>query len=119
RTAVKTYAFNSPVLTLADGSMTIVAPAECAANPAARRFLERVLLDEENPVTDLCYRDLRQSMRNGGGPACLRLRVWLTDEERAAVGADVFWSETLAAALEAWVKRHYRDRLDPADLADP
>jgi len=58
-------------------------------------------------------------MRNGGGPACLRLRVPLTDDERAAVGANVFLSDALADALEAWIRRHYRDRLAPADLADP
>ncbi len=58
-------------------------------------------------------------MQNGGGPACLRLRVALTQEERAAVGARVWLDDTLCAALTAWVERHYRDRLAPADLADP
>jgi succinylarginine dihydrolase len=58
-------------------------------------------------------------MRNGGGPACLRLRVELTAAERAAVTANVFLDDALAAALEAWIRKHYRDRLAPADLADP
>ena len=58
-------------------------------------------------------------MRNGGGPACLRLRVELTDEERAAVRANVFLDDALADALEAWIRTHYRDRLAPGDLADP
>jgi succinylarginine dihydrolase len=58
-------------------------------------------------------------MRNGGGPACLRLRVVLTEEERAAIGANVWLDDTLHAALTAWVTRHYRDRLTPDDLADP
>ena len=63
--------------------------------------------------------DLRESMRNGGGPACLRLRVELTAAERAAIAANVFLDDALAQALDAWIHRHYRDRLSPADLADP
>ena len=58
-------------------------------------------------------------MQNGGGPACLRLRVELTEVERAAIGARVFLDDALAADLEAWIRRHYRDRLAPEDLADP
>ena len=63
--------------------------------------------------------DLKQSMRNGGGPACLRLRIPLTTAERAAVRANVFLDDALAMALEQWIREHYRDRLAPADLADP
>ena len=65
------------------------------------------------------YADVRQSMHNGGGPACLRLRVPLSHAERSALGARVMVDDTLDLALEAWVIRHYRDRLEPADLADP
>jgi succinylarginine dihydrolase len=58
-------------------------------------------------------------MRNGGGPACLRLRVPLTEREIAAAHPGVFFTPELHAQLTAWVIRHYRDRLSPADLADP
>jgi succinylarginine dihydrolase len=58
-------------------------------------------------------------MRNGGGPACLRLRVPLTPQERGAIDANVFFDAALDAALDAWIRRHYRDRLAPADLRDP
>ncbi|HEY8493818.1 MAG TPA: N-succinylarginine dihydrolase, partial [Myxococcota bacterium] len=63
--------------------------------------------------------DLRQSMRNGGGPACLRLRVVLDARQAAAVAPGVWLDEALHARLVAWVERHYRDRLAPEDLADP
>jgi succinylarginine dihydrolase len=63
--------------------------------------------------------DVRESMRNGGGPACLRLRVPLTPGELAAVVPGCLWSPERHAALEAWVRRHYRETLVPADLADP
>jgi succinylarginine dihydrolase len=116
--AVAAYPFNSQVLTLPDGSMTIVAPEESRENGRARAFLERVVA-ADNPVRSVSYLDLRQSMNNGGGPACLRLRVPLTDEEVAAVGANVFFGPELDAQLVAWVERHYRDRVLPGDLRDP
>ena len=59
------------------------------------------------------------SMRNGGGPACLRLRVVLTPEELAALSASVILDEAKIDALEAIVGRRYRDRLAIRDLADP
>lgn len=58
-------------------------------------------------------------MANGGGPACLRLRVVLTEEERRAVNPAVMMNDTLFNALNDWVDRYYRDRLTAADLADP
>jgi succinylarginine dihydrolase len=65
------------------------------------------------------YLDVRQSMSNGGGPACLRLRVVLSPKEREAVTANVFFNDVLAQALRAFIDRHYRDRLTFDDLADP
>jgi succinylarginine dihydrolase len=65
------------------------------------------------------YVDVRQSMQNGGGPACLRLRVVLTDDEITKSNHGVFWSEALHAKLIDWVNRRYRDELKSDDLADP
>jgi succinylarginine dihydrolase len=58
-------------------------------------------------------------MRNGGGPACLRLRVVLTDEELAATNPAQRFDPGLQARLTTWAERHYRDRLTAGDLADP
>lgn len=58
-------------------------------------------------------------MCNGGGPACLRLRVVLTDKELAAMLQGVVFNDTLYASLKGWITKHYRDKLEPADLADP
>jgi succinylarginine dihydrolase len=116
--AVHAYPFNSQVLTLADGGMVIVAPEDAREEPHARAFLERVVASG-GPVKALHYRDVRQSMHNGGGPACLRLRVPLEEAERARIRADVFFSHKLEASLSAWIQKHYRDRLVAADLSDP
>jgi succinylarginine dihydrolase len=116
--AVSTYAFNSQLVTLDDGSMVLLAPEESRENATARAFLERVI-SANNPVRRIEYFTLRQSMQNGGGPACLRLRVPLSADEVAALGAHVVWTSALDDELVEWVKRHYRDRLVPADLRDP
>ena len=116
--AVASYLFNSQLLSKPDGRMTLVVPHECRENAAVSRYLAG-LVASGSPIDELVEFDLRQSMRNGGGPACLRLRVVLTDEEAAAMHQGVIMTEALYAQLVAWVERHYRDRVEPQDLADP
>lgn len=116
--AVRTYLFNSQIVTLPSGEMTIIAPAECVESDAAARVLARIC-DSINPITSVRYLDLRESMRNGGGPACLRLRVALDEYDLARVTPNVLLTPELHDRLVEWVDRHYRDTLDPTDLADP
>ncbi|MDU5846565.1 MAG: N-succinylarginine dihydrolase, partial [Cronobacter sakazakii] len=77
------------------------------------------LVAADNPISELKVFDLRESMANGGGPACLRLRVVLTDDERQAVNPAVMMNDTLFTRLNAWVDKYYRDRLTQEDLVDP
>jgi succinylarginine dihydrolase len=116
--AVGTYLFNSQLLARADGSMLLVAPAECRTHPRVAAYLDE-LTARGSPIAGVLTFDLKESMQNGGGPACLRLRVVLDVQARAAVLPAVWLTESLHAQLVAWVERHYRDRLLPADLADP
>lgn len=119
--AVAAYPFNSQVVTARTGDrdeIVIVAPAESRENPRARAFLERVVAGD-NPVARVVYIDVGQSMRNGGGPACLRQRVSLRRDDLAHLGARVLFDDALEAELRSWVARRYRDRLSPEDLADP
>ncbi|NAW33530.1 N-succinylarginine dihydrolase [Halomonas alimentaria] len=117
--AVSSYLFNSQLLSNPDGSMTLVVPGECQENEAVWRTLQDHLLAGANPIGEVVVKDVKQSMRNGGGPACLRLRVVLSAEERTALSGRVLLDDALYAELVAWVERHYRDRLSPEDLADP
>ena len=116
--AVATYLFNSQLIARNDGRFLFVAPAECNAHAGARAVLDR-LVAGDSPIAEVLTFDLRQSMQNGGGPACLRLRVPLTPAERERIRAAVFLDAALADALDSWIRRHYRDRLAPSDLADP
>lgn len=114
--AVRTYLFNSQLL--ADGDKhLLLAPSECAEDPAVAAYLDELV--GTSPIHDVLYMDLRQSMHNGGGPACLRLRVVLTEAERAAVAPGVWLDDEKYVELRQWVTRHYRDALHPDDLADP
>lgn len=116
---VKSYLFNSQLLTRPDGNgMMLLLPVEAQETESVRRYLDR-LAASSGPVTATEFMDLRQSMRNGGGPACLRLRVVLTEDERAAANQRCLMTPDLADRLNVWVDRHYRDRLAPQDLGDP
>lgn len=116
-TAVNSYLFNSQLITLPEGGRVLVAPTECESDPDVRAVLDR--LQSEEHIARALFVDVRQSMRNGGGPACLRLRVVLTERELAAVHPGVRLTDALHDRLVTWVETHYRDRLTPADLADP
>ena len=98
--------------------MVLVVPQESQQHAGVWRYLNG-LLAEDNPIHELKVFDLRESMANGGGPACLRLRVVLTEAERQAVNPAVMMNDTLFNQLNGWVDRYYRDRLTQADLADP
>ena len=120
--AVASYLFNSQLLSKQDGKMALLIPHECRANRAVAHYLDGLINAGGTiggVIDELIDFDLRQSMRNGGGPACLRLRVVLTDAEARALHQGVVMTPTLHRALVAWVGKHYRDRLAPGDLADP
>lgn len=115
--AVKSYFFNSQLLQLPDGRIVIVAPAEAQENRQAEAVLQR--LAAGNAIAGVHYLDVRESMRNGGGPACLRLRIVLTDAEAAAMHQGIVLTDERYHALNGWIDRHYRDRLAFDDLRDP
>jgi succinylarginine dihydrolase len=116
--AVTSYLFNSQLLSVADDNMLLVVPGECQENPQVWAYLQS-LPELGTPIKAVQVYDVKQSMRNGGGPACLRLRVVLTPEELEKMNTSVLLTETLYTQLVDWVKRHYRDRLGLKDLADP
>ncbi|MEN5141498.1 N-succinylarginine dihydrolase [Pseudomonas juntendi] len=116
--AVRSYLFNSQLLSRDDGSMLLVVPEECRNNERVWAYLGQ-LTSQGGPVKEVKVFDLKQSMQNGGGPACLRLRVALKETELAAVNQGVIMTAPLYDTLLQWVDTHYRDRLVEADLADP
>ena len=112
--AIRSYVFNSQLVSLPGGGMAMILPTETEETPSAKAYVDQLLAD--GIIREAHYLDLRQSMSNGGGPACLRLRVALGEEARAAVHRGVVMDGPTLNTLRDWVRRHYRDRLSLDDI---
>lgn len=118
--AVATYLFNSQLITLPNNKgMALIAPDECQNNIRVKTCIDELIASSDNPLSAVYFLDLKQSMRNGGGPACLRLRVPLNDKELAAMHQGILINHSLLSILEQWVLKHYRTELKINDLLDP
>lgn len=117
--AVKSYLFNTQLITVEKGKTQIVAPLECKETPSVHSFLQELKSDSSSTISEIHYLDVKQSMQNGGGPACLRLRVVLNTQEALGINSECVFSEKKYLVLKKWAEKHYRDRLAADDLADP
>jgi len=118
--AVSSYLFNSQLVRQPGaGKLTLICPTETRENNKTAAIVADILAQPNSSIGAVEYVEVRESMRNGGGPACLRLRIEMSGHERAAATQGFFLTEALAAMLEDWVRRHYREMLAPGDLADP
>jgi succinylarginine dihydrolase len=116
--AIASYLFNSQLVSLGRGEMALILPSEAEENPRVRAFIGETLA-ANNPIGRAVFLNVRESMRNGGGPACLRLRVVLSAAERDAVDPHFILDAEKISRLEEFVSAHYRDRLSVEDLRDP
>jgi len=117
--AITSYLFNSQLLEWPDEDrLVLIAPKETEETESTRIYCAAMVAGN-GPIGRVEFVDVRQSMRNGGGPACLRLRVVLTPQELEAVTPKALMSGALYDQLKAWACTHYRDRLAPDDLGDP
>jgi len=117
--AVQSYFFNSQIVTRSDGRLVMIAPAESQENPKVRSVINALVNQADAVIADVVFLNLRESMQNGGGPACLRTRVVVNQEEQRAVPPSLFFSEELFSELASWVKRYYRESLSLSDFRDP
>jgi succinylarginine dihydrolase len=105
--AVRTYFFNGQLVNLPQGMPYFILPQECASLDLTWLPIKKGFID------------LSESMRNGGGPACLRLRCVLNEKEKNSLPASIFLTYALYDRLVEWVKKHYREELHTSDLKDP
>lgn len=118
--AVGSYLFNSQLVREPGAaSLTLIAPTEVRENNRTAACVAEMIARPNAPIGRVEYVEVRESMRNGGGPACLRLRIDVTAAERSALARGFLLTDALAAQLEAWVGAHYREEIAPGDLADP
>lgn len=116
--AIASYVFNAALVSVADG-MALILPVEAQETPSVWAWLQRVAADPANPVCHLHVLNLRESMRNGGGPACLRLRLALTHEALAAVDRRFLMDAQKLDLLERLIETHWPMAIAPDDLSVP
>ena len=110
--AIRTYLFNAQLVTLPEGGMALVVPDECQKSPNVWAWCENMLA-ANGPIRQVIPVDVRQSMANGGGPACLRLRVVA---DPATVDARFLLDEAKAQRIEAVVAEMWPERIEPDDI---
>ena len=110
--AIRTYLFNAQLVTLPSGEMALVVPSECQESPSVRSWCEKMLASN-GPIRQVIPVDVRQSMANGGGPACLRLRVVA---DPATVDARFLLDEAKATRIEAVVAEMWPERIEPSEI---
>ena len=110
--AIKSYLFNAQLVSLPDGGMGLVVPTEARETPSVWTWLEDMQAGN-GPIRRLLPVDVRQSMANGGGPACLRLRV-VADPQ--AVDPRFLADEAKLDRIAAVVARHWPEEIAAADL---
>ena len=116
---VKSYLFNSQLLRDAKTQETfLLCPSECEETPEVKSYLDKIT-SGTSAINAWISRDLRQSMHNGGGPACLRLRVQMSDTELSKLHPEALVNSERLEALRKIVNRCYRDKLSFDDLRDP
>lgn len=112
--AIRTYLFNAQLVTLPGGEMALIVPSECSESASVSRFLEGMLAGN-GPIRQVLTADVRQSMANGGGPACLRLRV-VADPR--TIDPRFLLDEDRAERIETAVAHHWPEQIDPADVGN-
>ena len=114
--AISSYLFNAQLVTLpGEEGMALIVPSECTETASTAAWLDR-LVAGNGPVRRVVPVDVKQSMANGGGPACLRLRV-VADPRR--IDPRFLVNEAKLDVLAALVARHWPESIHPAELASP
>ncbi|MFZ5704168.1 MAG: N-succinylarginine dihydrolase [Pseudomonadota bacterium] len=116
--AIRSYLFNSQLVTLPDGSMALILPSEAREHERVWTAVEAIVAGN-NPIAQAIVVDVRESMRNGGGPACLRLRVPVTEAQRDAIDQRFLLDERRWEALCALVDHHWPEQIAVSDLCLP
>ena len=123
--AVRSYFFNSQIVapralssTNQATQLTLISPQQCQAIPSTRRLIDQLIASTENPIEEVYYVPLEQSMANGGGPACLRLRVPLAREDIEKLPRQLRLDRQLEERLAAAIERWYPESLELTDLCN-
>jgi succinylarginine dihydrolase len=113
--AIKSYLFNGQLVTPPDGQPTLILPAEARETASVWSWVERHLTGN-GLIRRVEVVDVRQSMANGGGPACLRLRVVA---DPATVDPRFIADEVKLELIADVIRRHWPEQIHRDDLQNP
>jgi len=113
--AVRSYLFNAQLTTPPDGEMTLIVPTEARETPSVWRWIEGHVAGN-GPIRRVEVVDVRQSMANGGGPACLRLRV--VADPTTVDPRFLVYDRRLDRIAEV-VRRHWPEEIHHRELQQP
>jgi succinylarginine dihydrolase len=113
--AIQSYLFNAQLVTLPDGGMALILPTEARDNVPVWSWLQEMVTGN-GPIRQLVPVDVRQSMANGGGPACLRLRVVC---DAADVDPRFLADEAKLDAISVVITQYWPEAIDPTELRSP
>ena len=111
--AISSYLFNAQLVTVA-GAPTLIVPGEARANAAVSAWLDAHVAGN-GPIRRVVPVDVRESMANGGGPACLRLRVVA---DPAMIDPRFLVDDTRLDEIAAVIDEHWPEVIDPARLGE-
>ena len=113
---VSSYLLNSQLITVKNNERMMLLPEEVQNHPNCMRWLDEI--KTSSPIKHHEFVDIRQSMMNGGGPACLRFKVVVNNDEFDQINNKFLLSSKKLMDLRALVSKHFRDKLYPEDLLD-
>lgn len=113
--AIQSYLFNAQLVTLPEGGMALILPTEAQENERVWTWLTEMVAGN-GAIRRLIPVDVRQSMANGGGPACLRLRVVC---DPAHVDPRFLLNEAKIDVISRHVARNWPAELTPDALDNP
>lgn len=113
--AITSYLFNAQLVTLPAGAQALIIPSEAHASAPVRAWLDAHLAGN-GPIRRVEVVDVRQSMANGGGPACLRLRVVA---DPTTVDPRFLVDSAKLGRLATIIERHWPEAIPADALGDP
>ena len=113
--AIRSYLFNAQLVTTPDGEPTLILPTEARDTPSVWRWIEKHVAGN-GPVRRVEVVDVRQSMANGGGPACLRLRVVA---DPGTIDPRFMVDEAKLDRVGEVIRRHWPEQIHHDDLQQP
>jgi succinylarginine dihydrolase len=112
--AIRSYLFNSQLVTVPDGRRALIVPMECMETLSVKAWLDRHI--GNGPIDALHVVEVRESMNNGGGPACLRLRVLVSEDAERSINPAHLLTDRSADRIEAVIARHWPAQVGASDL---